>query len=147
LKVNGFTDFLANYGVRKSSDDPVRQGLGLMGATKPDQWMPASGWARVVADLGLVKTVIPESDRENEQSRTRGAGVVLSAHLQETFQVETETERLTLTLEKKRGRFDGSEPHVRYCFLTAHSTALSGGEESDHSADAALGIGVGRQSV
>ena len=31
LRVNGFTDFLQNYGVRRTADDPLRQALGLLG--------------------------------------------------------------------------------------------------------------------
>lgn len=30
LKVSGFTDFLSNYGSRKTADDPVRRGLGIL---------------------------------------------------------------------------------------------------------------------
>jgi hypothetical protein len=43
--------------------------------------------------------------------------VVLSAHRDETFIVETEVEVLTLKLERKRGRFGEGEPHVRYRFV------------------------------
>ena len=32
LRVNGFRDFLGNYGVRKTVDDPLRKGLGILGA-------------------------------------------------------------------------------------------------------------------
>src|SRR5262249_2776973 len=32
LQVNGYADFLGNYRVRRTADDPVRKGLGLMGA-------------------------------------------------------------------------------------------------------------------
>ena len=31
LRVNGFRDFLGNYGVRKTVDDPLRKGLGILG--------------------------------------------------------------------------------------------------------------------
>ena len=40
LRVNGFQDFLENYGVRKTVDDPLRQGLGLLGAQATDKWLP-----------------------------------------------------------------------------------------------------------
>ena len=85
LKANGFTDFLANYGKRKTADDPLRHGLGLIGAVKPDEWLRPDEWARCVVDLGLVKTVIPEADRENDKSRTRGIGVVMTRTRQRDF--------------------------------------------------------------
>ena len=47
-------------------------------------------------------------------------GLVLSAHRDETFEVETDDLRLTLGLEKQRRRFDPSaEPSTRYCFTIA----------------------------
>jgi hypothetical protein len=51
-------------------------------------------------------------------------GVVLSAHAQEMFIVETEAETLTLKLEKRRGRFHGSEPQVRYRFVLVDRRGL-----------------------
>jgi hypothetical protein len=79
LKVNGLTDFLGNYGKRKATDDPVRRGLGLLGAAHHDEWLLAKDWATFAVDLGLTKAVIPEAERENVESRTRGVGKVLSA--------------------------------------------------------------------
>ena len=61
----------------KPADDPLRHGLGLIGAMKPDNWLRPDEWARHVVDLGLVKTVIREADRENDKSRERGIGVVM----------------------------------------------------------------------
>jgi hypothetical protein len=115
LKVNGFGDFLDNYGQRKATDDPVRRGLGLLGAAHHDKWMAAKDWAKSAVDL---KAVIPETERENDASRTRGIGKVLSAHDKETFAVETDAHRLTLRLEKIRRRWDGSQPQWRYRFVT-----------------------------
>lgn len=55
--------------------------------------------------------------------RKRGIAVVLSDHCDETFTVETESEVLTLRLERKRGRFCDSQPQVRYRFaLIARAT-------------------------
>ncbi len=116
LKVSGFADFLANYGTRKTADDPIRRGLGLLGVAAPHEWRRPDEWAELAVELGLVKTVIPEHDRENDKSRTRGMGVVLSAHAEEEFLVETESKQVTLRLHKRRGRWDGSDPQVRYCF-------------------------------
>jgi len=131
LKANGISDFLANYGQRKAHDDPVRKGLGLLGAEKHDEWLPATDWAALALHLGVVKMVIPESDRENDKSRARGMGVVLSAHDQEVFIVKSEDETLTLRLAKRRGRFDGSEPHRRYRFVLVGQQSLPEGPEDD----------------
>jgi hypothetical protein len=117
LRVNGFRGFLENYGVRKTDDDPLRKGLGLLGAQIPDKWLQAGFWAKYVSDLGLVKAVVPPADQDSEAGRARGLGVVLKAHLGETFEAETERNRLTMRLEWRRGRFQGSEVQVRYRFV------------------------------
>jgi hypothetical protein len=117
LGVNGFKDFLGNYGTRKVNDDPVRNGLGLLGAELPgEDWNRADEWARRTVKLGLVKQIIPPGDQDTGEGRKRGIGVVLSAHRDETFAVETETEALMLRLERKRARFGPDQPHVRYRF-------------------------------
>jgi len=124
LRVNGFRDFLGNYGVRKTVDDPLRHGLGILGSKDPDRWLPAADWARLVSDLGLIKTVIPPADQDSVAGRQRGIGVVLTAHREETFQAETEDKRLTLRLEKRRGRFEGSDAQVRYRFVKVEEQNL-----------------------
>ncbi len=116
LQVAGFTDFLANYSFRKTEDDPLRHALGLLGAARPDAWLRADELVLGVAELGLLKRLIPEADRESQESQRRGLGVVLSAHRDETFQVETEDEIVSLQLKKARRRFDGAEPQTRYRF-------------------------------
>ena len=90
LMVNGFSGFLGNYSMRKTADDPVRQGLGLLGVARPGEWLRSAEWARLATNLGLVNAVIPEADRDSDLGRERGMGVVLSAHRDETFHVETE---------------------------------------------------------
>jgi hypothetical protein len=117
LRINGFRDFLGNYGVRRTVDDPQRKGLGLLGSHEPGAWRRASDWAKDVSKLGLVKAIIPPADQDSEAGRARGLGVVLKAHSGETFQTETETKNLTLRLEWRRGRFDGSDAQVRYRFV------------------------------
>ena len=128
LKVSGFKDFLANYGTRKTSDDPLRRGLGLLGIESPNKWLPASEWAKAATDAGLIKTLIPESDRENDVSRARGLGVVISAHADETFLVETDLRHIVLKLEKKRKRL-GGEPHVCYRFIVVNAVDLPGEDD------------------
>jgi hypothetical protein len=84
LRVSDFKGFLGNYGVRKTVDDPLRQGLGILGAQAPDKWLQAAAWAKYVSDLGLVKAVIPPADQDSDAGRARGIGVVLRAHSGET---------------------------------------------------------------
>jgi hypothetical protein len=151
LKVNGFDGFLANYGVRRTVDDPVRSGLAILGAQQPDKWLPPADWARLAADLGLVKTIIPAADRDSDQGRRRGIGVVLSAHRDETFVRVGDNSRLTLRLEKKRARWGGSEPHVRYRFAKIAEEELPVeeelGQDNDVIAPCRHGIpGVERES-
>lgn len=126
LQANQFSDFLANYGVRKMADDPVRRGLGLLGVDSPDMsllegnspknWKTASDWAQIALKLGLVKTVIPVADRDSKEGRARGIGTVLTAHRDETFIAENDKQRLTMKLEKRKARFGTTEPHFRYRF-------------------------------
>jgi len=125
LKANGFSDFLGNYGQRRTTDDPLRHGLGLIGAAKPNDWLRPDEWARCVVDLGLVKKVIPEADRENDKSRTRGIGVVMSAHTNETFLVEADDGKFTLRLEKRRARSKGGDPKVQYRFTVVGPESIS----------------------
>jgi len=79
--------------------------------------------------LGLAKTVIPAADRDSEEGRRRGIGVVLSAHHDETFVAEGENRRVTLRLEKKRTRIDGSEPRVQYRFVKVSEEELPEGTQ------------------
>ena len=118
LMVNGYRDFLANYSQRKTSDDPIRKALGILGVAYPNQWLSATDWASKVVVQGLVRTLIAENDRETEASKARGIGVCLSAHQDETFVVETDDATVTLRLKKNRGRIAGGEPTMRYQFLT-----------------------------
>lgn len=74
LMVNGVKDFLANYGVRKTVDEPVRKALGFLGAYRPAEWLSATDWAPLVACLGLTNDLIPYADRETAASRKRGLG-------------------------------------------------------------------------
>ena len=123
LRANGFTNFLGNYSMRRTADDPLRHGLALLGGHHPDKWLRAADWAKFAVDLGLTKAVIPESDRENDVSCARGIGAVLSAHERETFTTETDTEKLTLKLERVRKR-DHGEPHLHYQFRVIHREEL-----------------------
>jgi hypothetical protein len=132
LKVNGFRDFLGNYGLRKTADEPLRRGLGLLGSAHPGEWLRPEHWARLAVSIGVTRAVIPEQDRDSDRGRERGIGVVLSAHQGEKFEVENEDEKLTLRLQKARRRFDGAEPTTRYRFVVLDREPLP--EDADHDA-------------
>lgn len=124
LQVSGFSDFLANYSLRRTVDDPLRRGLGLVGAARPNEWLTPSALAAIASALGLSKIVIPAADQHSESARQRGIGVVLSAHEDETFEVESDDERLSLTLEKARRRFENGEISTRYRFRVVTQQAI-----------------------
>lgn len=123
LKASGLTDFLANYAVRKTVDDPVRRGLAILGAENPDEWLPSSEWVKHVVVLGLIKTVIPPGDQDSDAGRVRGMGAVLSAHESETLTFDDEEKHLVFKLERKRARFGEKEPHLRYRFVASKESA------------------------
>ncbi|MHB1426875.1 MAG: hypothetical protein ACYC3I_27275 [Gemmataceae bacterium] len=125
LRVNGFQDFLGNYSQHKTVDDPLRRGLGLLGAARPGEWLRPEAWANLAVKIGVTKLVIPVQDRDTDRGRERGIGVVLSAHEDETFAVATDEVVLNLKLEKKRKRFEkGGEPSTRYRFLCLSRQAV-----------------------
>jgi hypothetical protein len=116
LMVNGFDDFLANFSLRRTVDDPRRKALALLGGARPDEWLSPSDWADLAVDVGVVDRVIPRGDQTSDKGRERGIGVVFSAHRDETFHGETECERLTLRLDRARRRFENGQPSTRYRF-------------------------------
>lgn len=132
LKVNGFPDFLGNQDEALTAQEDVRHGLGMLGAAKPDLWLPADEWVTAVRDLGLVKRIVDDLDRENDAAVARALCEVLSAHRDETLTATTESEMLTMTLEKKRKRWvRGAEPHARYQFLITAREALPLDEQEE----------------
>ena len=118
LKVAGYEGFLGNSGDRKTKDDPLRSALGLLGVARENEWLRPQEWALVAAELGLVKRIIQTADRDTSAGRERGLGRVLTAHREETFEVETDDEIVSLRLEKARRRFVGSQVTTRYRFRT-----------------------------
>ncbi|MFK8112247.1 MAG: hypothetical protein AB8B91_08585 [Rubripirellula sp.] len=123
LDVSGFSNFLGNYGERRTADDPLREALGILGCAHHDEWMRPQDWADVIAKLGLTKRLIPTGDQDTPAGRRRGTGVVLSAHRDETFLFETESTLLELKLLKCRKRFNG-EPSVCYRFNVLKRTPI-----------------------
>jgi hypothetical protein len=117
LKVSGFTDFLGNYHARKVAADPLHEALGILAAAKPGQELRPHEWAEAAVEQGLAKTLFPTHERDTEKGRERAMGVLLSRHLEETFEAETETKRLRVHLEGGFRRWvKGGNPHVRYVF-------------------------------
>ena len=136
LKVNGFEEFLGNYSLRKTFDDPLREGLALLGTARPDQWLRPADWAELTADLGLIKRIIPRADQDGDKAHGRGIGIVLTAHREETFHAEIEGERLTLRLDKDRRRFESGKVSTRYRFEVIQREKLpEGSEEGDGEVD------------
>jgi hypothetical protein len=117
LRANGLIGFLGNLAARRSSDDPVRRALGLLGDSDHGEFRTPTQWAQQAARLGLVKILIPEADRDSESGRARGMGIVLSDHSDETLEVETDDYRRSLRLRKQRRRYEpGDDPSTRYAF-------------------------------
>lgn len=117
LLANGIRDFLGNYSLRRTVDDPVRFALGEMGAQRPGEWLPAGDWAGLAVRLGFAKTLFAERDRATDEARERGMRTVLDNHREETFEVERDGGRLTLRLERRRDRFGpGAEVSTRFAF-------------------------------
>jgi hypothetical protein len=135
LEVNGFEDFLGNYSNRRSSDDPIRRALGLLGVARPNDWLTSTEWAAVCEDVGLVTTLIPRADRNSKKGRARGMGIVLTNHREEHFLAETEEHTVKLVLTKGRRRFEGDPPSTRYCFAVKEKTELPV-EEADAASQA-----------
>ena len=138
LKINEFEDFLANYGHRKTADDPLREALGILAAAfhsnlsdpsdEHELWKRPAFWADQIATLGLTKRLIPQGDQDSLEGRRRGTGVVLSAHRDETFSSDTDEERLAFRLERKRSRFGEPQVHVRYRFIVTERNPLPDSE-------------------
>ena len=126
LKVNRFRNFLGNAGTRKTADDPVQAALAILGTAtiriKDDELVPSkplrpAEWAKLIVDLGLVKTLLPLNERDTVKARTRATGVLLSKHLDEEFSGRTDTEALSFSLSGGNRRWTkGKNPHVRYVF-------------------------------
>jgi hypothetical protein len=126
LKVNSFSDFLANYHSRKVADDPLREAIGILAAVKPGQALRPSEWATLAVEHGLAKTLIPTHERDTEKGRERAMGVLLSRHLEETFEGRTETKRLRVRLDGGFRRWvKGQNGQMRYVFQVVEEETLA----------------------
>jgi hypothetical protein len=116
LKVNGYTDFLANYGARRIADDPIKDALAILGAAMPDQSLRPGEWAELAVKEGLAKKLFSPNERDTPRGRERAIGVVLSKHRNETFEACSEATRYRLKLDGGNRRWESQSPHKRYVF-------------------------------
>jgi hypothetical protein len=117
LRVNGFTDFLANSRERRAADDPLQEALAILGAAKPDKTLRPNEWAKLVVEQGLAKTLLPTNERETEAGRVRAIGKVLTRHLGVEFVAATDTTSYRLRLEGGFRRWNtGKNPFTQYVF-------------------------------
>lgn len=125
LKVNGLTDFLANYGTRKSADDPIREALGILGAARPGKKLRPMEWAELAVELGLAKTLFSTNERDTPKGRERAVGVLFQRYPNAVLHAQSETTRYRLQLEGKFLRWTpGKPPHKRYVFTVLAEEAI-----------------------
>lgn len=122
LKVSGFSDFLANYGTRKSADDPIREALAILGACRPNKPLRPMQWAKLAVEQGLAKTLFSVNERDTEKGRERAIGVLLKHHCEIRIEAKSETTRYSLRLKGGFRRWiRGKNPHTRYLFTVMDS--------------------------
>ncbi len=125
LKVNGYTDFLANYQTRRTVDDPIKDSLSILGAAKPGEGLRPGDWAKLVVNEGLAKTLFASNERDTHKGRERAIGVILSHHLNDTFEASSDTTRYRLKLEGGNRRWKKGElPHKRYVFTVLETKSI-----------------------
>jgi hypothetical protein len=117
LTVNGYSDFLGNLSMRRTTDDPVRSALALLATELPaaDQWMPPIYLLGAVTEFGLTGRLIPKEDRESPSSRQRALVKRLNAHTDETVEAEDDGGRFRL--ERQRTNDDDGRPVNVYRFV------------------------------
>ena len=117
LVVNGFKDFLANYGTRKSADDPIRDAISILGAARPGEALRPMEWAKLAVEQGLARTLFSVNERDTERGRERAIGVIFSRKLQCVFEGASEDKRYRLQLGGGFRRWtEGKNPYVKYKF-------------------------------
>lgn len=117
LLVNGFQEFLVNYGTTRAVADPIREALGILAAVAPGKAQRPGEWAELAVQQGLASTLLKAGERETEAGRERAMGVLLSPYQDEFFERRTETHRMVFKPTKAARRWDkGGFPHVRYTF-------------------------------
>lgn len=125
LRVNGLNDFLANFATTKIVNDPTQDALSILAAAMPGRGLRPSEWAELAVEQGLAKVLFSANERDTLKGRERAIGVILSRHLDETFEGRTETTLIRLRLEGGCRRWvRGENPHVRYVFTLLSEEAL-----------------------
>jgi hypothetical protein len=125
LKVNGFTDFLGNYGAARLNHDPMRQALGILGAAHPNKPKKPTEWGNIVRDQGLASTLFKPCERDTEKGRARAFGVMMSKYKGETVDGSTDTVRYQLLIDGGNRRWGTNEtPHVRWVFKVTQATKI-----------------------
>ena len=115
LQVEGLSDFLGNRNLL-SDHDPVSHGIAELANANPNRWMRPGQWAACIIDRGLMKTLLPVTDRENEVRRAQAVGELFSRLVDESFISKTEGNLQKFVLEKRRSRENGKEAKTRYRF-------------------------------
>ena len=143
LKANGFSDFLANYATHSIVDDPVREALAILAGAAPGKELKPCEWAKIAVEQGVSRTLFSANDRDTAKSRgTRGIGVVLKKHIDETFETTRTTAKGTLRirvrLEGGYRRWQKSKPHTRYVFTVLKEEPLAEDKEPGTATTVAL---------
>ena len=125
LQVNGFTDFLLNYNATRAAADPVRESIGILAFYAGSERRRSLDLAKLAAQQGLAKTLLPGVDTGNEAACQRAIGVTLSPYVGETFTARSATVRVAYRLKKTEGRFGSPTPHFRYSFEEVKREAVS----------------------
>lgn len=133
LKVNGIKGFLGNYAQRRIVDDPIRNGIALLGSKLHGNWMPLERLVQEVIRLGLLDALVPKAERSGVAAQMRGLGKTLSRYVGEEFVSDTDEERVVCRLEKARRRFEGGKIEVRYRFLASEHSYPEIDEDDGHS--------------
>jgi hypothetical protein len=130
LKASGFSGFLENRRLRGTVDDDMRAALAELGAARPGIALRPIDWARIAVSQGLVKRLLPSSERDTVKGRERSIGKVLSKFLDQTFIAPTESQTLRLKLKGGFRRWTpGRNPHTRYIFELLESTPVVTADE------------------
>jgi hypothetical protein len=126
LTLGGYREFLDNYQASRKVSDPEKDALTLLAAAVSGQALRPGEWAALAVEWGLVKTLIGPNERDTEKGRERAMGVVLSRHLNETFEVKTDAQNYRVKLEGGYKVWKpGEEQQKRYVFTFLDNSAAT----------------------
>ena len=105
LKVNGFAEFLGNWGFQRAVNDSEREALAIIAnseslGAKP--WLRVGEIVKVALTEGVVGNLMDPQHRESERAMERQMGVLLSTHRDETLHLETDDGVRTWVIRKDR---------------------------------------------